>query len=286
MYMVNKHKVLPFSFISVLILSQSLAGNVLAREQSLKVVIADLKGQVEVVKKAIPQSVRATKGMELGSGDTVKTGKESWAKIEIENVGAIELEAESTWFYSRSVSEEGKRAFEAQLAVGRLKAKMKKLPEGSLFEIKTPTSIAAVRGTFFGLFVYMIQKQIFSFLEVFENSVEFSNLRGDQKAVVREGQTATIDEFGKLTSGAKPPAKKEELNKEGGSPPGGSSSDKDAKNPFDGYPPGVNKFMGGYSTPTRPPENMVFDRPGQGSESEHSSDSGHNSHDSNEGHYK
>src|SRR3990167_2805654 len=177
MYMANKHKTLFLSFISILILSQSMAGSVLAREQSLKVVVADLKGQVEVVKKAIPQSIRATKGMELGSGDTVKTGKESWAKVEIENLGAVELEAETAWSYSRSVAEEGKPAFQASLAVGRLKAKVKKLPEGSLFEIKTPTSIAAVRGTFFSLFVYMIQKQIFSFLEVFEDAVEFSNLR-------------------------------------------------------------------------------------------------------------
>ena len=278
----NKQKATRLFFITILILSQFLPGDVLAAEQSLKVVVVDLKGQVEIVKKAAPGSARAVKGMELNPGDTVKAGKESWAKIEIENLGAIELEAETTWFYDRSVTDQGKHAFEAQLAVGRLKAKVKKLPEGSLLEIKTPTSIVAVRGTIFSLLVYMIQKQIFSFLEVSENSVEFSNLRRDQKLVVREGQSAAADESGKLTPGAKPPQKKEESKKADGGPPGGGPSDGDEKSPFDGYPPGVDKFMGGNSTtPRRSPENMVYNRPGQGGESQGSSES---SHDSGEGH--
>lgn len=281
---VNKHKATLFCFVLILTLSQFLSESALAQEQSLKVIIADLKGEAEIIKKSTHQSIHAAKGLELTPDDTVKTGKESWVKIEIENIGAVELEAEATWSYNRSVTEGGKRAFDAQLAMGRLKARVKKLPEGSLFEIRTPTSIAAVRGTSFGLFVYMIQKQIFSFLEVFENSVEFSNLRRDRKLVVREGQSATADESGKLTSGAKPSAKKEESKKTSGGPPGGGSSDGDRKSPFDGYPPGVDKFMGGHSaTPTRPPENMVYDRPGQSnSESQHSSESGH---DSGESHY-
>ncbi len=281
--MANKRNAFLFCFVLILTLAQFLSGSALAAEQSLKVIIADLKGQVEIVKKAALGSVRAMKEMELGPGDTVKAGKESWAKVEIENLGAIELEAETAWSYDRSVTDQGKHVFEAQLAVGRLKAKVKKLPEGSLFEIRTPTSITAIRGTAFSLFVYLIQRQLFSFLEVFENSVEFSNLKRDQKLVVKEGHSATADESGKLTSDGKPPEKKEESNKKGGNPPGGDSSDGDRKSPFDGYPPGVNKFMGDNSgTPTRPPENMVYNRPGQSNESQRSSES---SHDSGEGHY-
>lgn len=229
--------------------------------------VSDLKGNVQIVKAGETKGRQAAKDDLIVAKDKVQIGKGSSAKIVIEGVGEIELAEETSWSYEKFALEKGKSIFLADLALGRLKAKVKPLPQGSVFEIRTPVSVAAVRGTFFSLFVYMVQNQIFALLEVFENSVGYSNLARDQSMVVNEGQSAQADEAGKVA-----PVSEEGKKGEGGPPGGGSSDDGGAKDPFDGYPPGIDNFFN-RDAPTVRPEPPVYTHPGQTGEAQKSSSS-------------
>ena len=169
-----------------------------AGDQS-KVFIQELKGDVQVTKAGETVARKAVQGDILAPQDKVQTGKASSAKIIVESAGEINLSKETTWSYEKYVVEQNRREFSAHLALGKLKAKVQKLPEGSIFEVKTPTSIAAVRGTIFGLFVYMVEQQFFTLLEVAEGAVAFSNSAGEQSYTIEEGHSATANEAGNVT---------------------------------------------------------------------------------------
>ena len=235
---------------------------------SQKVFVEDLKGDVQVIKAGDTKSRQAVKGDPITTNDKVQVGKGGSANIMIEGLGEIQLDEETSWSYEKFTLEEDKRIFYANLALGKLKARVKPLPPGSVFEIKTPVSIAAVRGTFFGLFVYMVQQQIFALLEVFEDSVVFSNLARDQSLIVNEGESARGEESGKIARVS------DEDKKAGGGPPSGGSSDGGTKDPFDGYPPGPDNFFN-REAPTTRPEPMVYTHPGQTGSSSSSGDENH-----------
>lgn len=168
-------------------------------QESSRVLIEDLQGDVQITRVGQVQGRAAAKEDVLQPNDKVQTGKQASAKIMVEGVGEITLGENTIWSYEKYVVGQEKRSFSAYLALGRLKAKVKKLPRDSSFEIKTPTSIAAVRGTFFGLLVYVLNQQLFTLLEAFEDSVVFSNLRREQSYTVEAGQRSTGDESGNVT---------------------------------------------------------------------------------------
>ena len=230
--------------------------------------VSDLKGDIQIIKAGETAGRPAVKDDFLGVRDQVQVGKGSSANITIEGVGEIELAEATSWSYEKFSLTEGKCIFTGNLALGRLRAKVKKLPPDSIFEIRTPVSIASVRGTFFSLFVYMVQSQIVALLEVVENSVTYSNLARDQSVVVNEGESARADESGKVA-----PAGDENKNTGEGPPGGGSSDDGGSKDPFDGYPPGIDNFFN-RDAPAVRPEPPVYSHPGQRGESHESSGSG------------
>ena len=229
--------------------------------------MSDLKGDIQIIKAGETTGRPAVKDDLIGASDKIQVGKGSSANIMIEGVGEIELAEETSWSYEKFSLAEGKCIFTANLALGRLKAKVKKLPPDSIFEIRTPVSIASVRGTFFSLFVYMVQSQIVALLEVVEDSVTYSNLARDQSVVVNEGESARADESGKVTPAG------DENKKTGEGPPGGGSSDGGGpKDPFDGYPPGVDNFFN-RDAPVVRPVPPVYSHPGQRGEAQESSGS-------------
>jgi|GEM_PF-960667 len=209
-------------FILLLIITPSLMASV---------VLGELKGNVQIIPAHETEGRAAVQGDSLNPNDKVQTGKNGSAKILIENTGEIQLSKETTWSYDQFVSTNEKRDFSAYLAIGRLKADVQKLPAGSSFQIKTPTSVAAVRGTSFGLFVYAFEGQVFTQLEVFENAVQFSNSSNDQSYVVEQGNSAIANESGAITppqsSGAETEKALEDDSKKvpSGNGPGGGGND-------------------------------------------------------------
>ena len=275
---IKKNVFLTGIILCVLILTPSLFAQDPSQAVSTsRIFIEELKGNVQVIKAGQIQSQIAAKGDVLSSNDKVQTGENASAKIMIEGAGELTLKDNTTWSYGEYSRTEDNTTFSAYLAIGRLKAKVQKLPKSSVFEIKTPTSIAAVRGTSFGLFVYMVEQQYFTQLEVFENAVSFSNLGGDQVQVINEGQHSVGNEAGVVTPPQAIESKtdqvlsqtKVEENKSdregdnknkvpGGNPPGGGGPfGKGNKEPTDSSS-GSNPFEKG-ELKSQMPDTMLMD---------------------------
>jgi hypothetical protein len=89
--------------------------------------------------------------MALLPGDTVETGKDAQAEVTFDDSSEISLDPESRFGIgelSRD-SASGQRTVRTNLLSGELKARIAKLAQNSTFEIESPTSVAAVRGTEF-----------------------------------------------------------------------------------------------------------------------------------------
>ncbi len=140
----------------------------------------------------------AVVGQTINPDEKITTGNDGSASVVIEHTGSVKLSKDTTWSYDH-FSEDETIDFSAYLALGRLRANVKKLPAGSVFQVKTPTSVAAVRGTSFGLFVYQFEEKVYTQLDVFESAVQFSDVSGQQAVVVEEGNSSTGNESGVVT---------------------------------------------------------------------------------------
>jgi len=154
-----------------------------------------VNGTVEIQKVGTSQWVPASKGMAIQAGDRIKTGEKSKAKLEL-GKATVEL-GEKTEFGVQNLEANGDQTTtRSELILGRLKAKVAKLKGGSTFEIVTPTSVAAVRGTFFGLWVYLVHGDLFTRLDVKNGIVNFSDLKGGKDVDVHGGQYAVSGKDG------------------------------------------------------------------------------------------
>jgi hypothetical protein len=89
-------------------------------------------------------------GMGLRAGDSVRTAEESRAVISRSGGGILRVDEETLLVITASTP--GERAGDATLLTGRLWANMKKLAKkGTSFGVVTPTAVAAIRGTVFGV---------------------------------------------------------------------------------------------------------------------------------------
>lgn len=94
------------------------------------------------------QGVSAEAGMPLDGGDRVTTDDESSAEIGIEGDSAIELGPRSQF----TVSDLDKKNTVFSLELGSLLGKVRALfASGGQMQIRTPTAVASVRGTEFGV---------------------------------------------------------------------------------------------------------------------------------------
>lgn len=92
------------------------------------------------------ENVAATEGMPLEEGDAVVTGAGSSAEIALDGGSLITLDANSTFVLEKT--EKADSVF--SLSFGSLLAKIQSLGERHL-SVRTPTTVAAVRGTEFGV---------------------------------------------------------------------------------------------------------------------------------------
>lgn len=125
-----------------------------AAETAKNVTLVELKGTVQVMQKGASEWVPAAVYMKMTSGDTVKTGKDSYADLNFNGMGQaalVRVGANSTMkvdTYVASASAD-QRKISLDLAVGDILVKANKLKTESQFQVKTPTSIVGVRGTGF-----------------------------------------------------------------------------------------------------------------------------------------
>lgn len=82
----------------------------------------------------------------VAMGDTVISGSNSQATIQISDVGAVQIAEKTTLRFDDLFSED---KTEITLSEGQVSSKVSRLRRGESFNVKTPTSVAAVRGTEF-----------------------------------------------------------------------------------------------------------------------------------------
>ncbi len=138
-------------------------GVAMAAERSATVI--NFEGVVDVKKTGTTQWIPVEKGMALGSGDVVRTTIDSLVDLGLDDGGALRLDEETEMTIEALTSSKERARFmmffdrpvEAQkaklkLAQGKVLASLKKLPSSqSMFQVETPTGVAGVRGTTWGV---------------------------------------------------------------------------------------------------------------------------------------
>lgn len=95
-------------------------------------------------------------GMELMPGDIIQTANATFVEVVIHPIGATIQVAENTSFRCDADSS-GKKS-SGELYYGRVRAKVKKLALGTSYRIASPSLVAGVRGTDFGVDVVSAPK--------------------------------------------------------------------------------------------------------------------------------
>ena len=144
-----------------LILSLSFAAS--AEETKRKAKILQIRGNVEVMLLRQRQWIPARRTMLLSEGDIIKTGRNSWAVLNLDGLAetaTIEIEENSQVMLSELTKDERKNTQDTllDLGIGKILIKARKLHSpDSKFEVKTPTSVVGVRGTTFSVTVESLE---------------------------------------------------------------------------------------------------------------------------------
>jgi hypothetical protein len=155
--------------------------------------IGDLGGKVTVTKPAAGddsgKEIAAKSGMLLAAGDVLRTGEESFASVIFQDDGSrVKLGPVAT--VTLNATRKQKQLDKSLvLDTGKLWAKVTK-KRGAEFQVKTPTSVASVKGT---RFIIEETEEGETWLWVLEDAVSFSN--GTDEVTVNEGEVgrATSD---------------------------------------------------------------------------------------------
>jgi hypothetical protein len=156
-------------------LSAALAAEVIAY-------FGEVGGEVSVRRVNPETTMQAQVGMFLDAGDTVKTGEGGYASIIFQDDGSWVKLGENSQLTLNATRREQRLEKSSFLETGKLWAKVTK-KKGSLFQIKTPTSVASVKGT---KFILEEKQWGETWLWVLDESVFLSN--DSEEKEVKEGQ--------------------------------------------------------------------------------------------------
>lgn len=146
-------------------------------------VIQKISGKVEIFSNGKWQ--KAEVGKVLSINDVIRTAENAFCIILLQDGHIVRISSNSEVSMSSLISEK----IEIKLINGRLRAKVSKLKPNSTFNVITPTSVCAVRGTDF---VVEYQDGI-TRVEVYEGVVEAKEETTGNRVLVREGEFTTIE---------------------------------------------------------------------------------------------
>jgi hypothetical protein len=140
------------------------AGIAPAQEEKPAARVTRVSGAAQIKFKGQTGWVDAGKDVQLHEGDEIKTAPGSWMIIRLEGKtgpSTVEVKENSHMIIAQYVKEEGGAAESVllDLAIGEVLIKTPKLFDPkSKFQVKTPTSVAGVRGTDFSVKVESLEK--------------------------------------------------------------------------------------------------------------------------------
>ena len=158
--------------------------------------VAALKGRVhKLLLKTKPQKVK--RGSKVCEGETLRAGKDSYAKVVMPDKNVLTLKSESQLKISEYVFQpkKGKKKVIIDLIYGRVRSKVNQKYHGvQSFEVRTKSAVAGVRGTDF-LTEFNAQSGEATVV-TFEGLVEMGQLgpkgKITQRTMVRPGFTAKV----------------------------------------------------------------------------------------------
>lgn len=118
-----------------------------------KAIVDEVSGEVTILKEGRDQWMKAEKDMELGMGDMIKTGVASYIYLRVGRFGRITIK-ENSELTLKDLSYNPDRDTESiilNLAMGEGVIDSREIKKGSRFEVHTPTTLAAVRGTIYSV---------------------------------------------------------------------------------------------------------------------------------------
>jgi hypothetical protein len=157
------------------------------KHQPKPAVVKALEGSAQIKKARSTRYETLKTNMLIQVGDEIAT-KNGNVVIEFADSSTIRLEANSNLYFNK-LSHFGKTGMvdtRLRLKKGSLTTEIPPLVKGSRYEIKTPSAVAAVRGTEFRLHTSENETR----LEVLDGTVEFSGEHGQM--MVEAGKGATI----------------------------------------------------------------------------------------------
>ncbi len=153
------------------------------------VIISKLIGKVMVLSGN--NWVQAKIGQQLNQNDKIKTSNDGRAELVFQDGSTMWLKENTEIEISSLVPQERN----ISIKIGKIRFKIISLPGGAKFYARTPTAVAAIRGTEFILSVEEKTSQLF----VLSGKVEFSNIISQIAKEIEEGQKSTSDETGNLS---------------------------------------------------------------------------------------
>jgi ferric-dicitrate binding protein FerR (iron transport regulator) len=133
------------------ILSQAGKKNKLGSGIDKAATISAMLQYAQVLRRSEPNSPRlkATYGMELTWNDVVQTDPNGRVRVRMVNDSLLSIGANSELRITAHDAKSHKT--QVELGYGLLRAQIKKLAAGDIFEVRTPTAVAGVIGTDFGI---------------------------------------------------------------------------------------------------------------------------------------
>ena len=148
--------------ICVVVLALFVASAAFSAETKRTAKIGSFTGQPSVKIAGQNDWTNVVKDMIISEGDTLKTDKDATARVKVDGNGeaaTVDVSPGSNLTFTQLLknTEDGTEKTMLDLALGEVLIKAEKLQGDSKFEVKTPTSIAGVRGTKFSVKVEAIK---------------------------------------------------------------------------------------------------------------------------------
>lgn len=116
-----------------------------------KATIIKLEGKVEV-KIGEGDWIPAEEGMKLTQNDSIRTGAGSWADLRVGMVGGVKIKESSEIKLSElSSNPDGSENIILYMTLGEMLVDARGIQKDSDFQVQTPTTVAAVRGTIYNV---------------------------------------------------------------------------------------------------------------------------------------
>lgn len=117
-----------------------------------KATVIRFEGNVNVKTAKEAGWIPAEIGMKLSKADSIKTGPESWIELRVGMVGGIRIKENSEVNLSElSTTPSGGENIILYMTIGEMLVDVRGIAPGSDFQVHTPTTVAAVRGTIYNV---------------------------------------------------------------------------------------------------------------------------------------